>query len=124
MKEKILNILFIVFGLFMANSGINKFTNHMSIGEPSAAMQELFGHLMAFGWLMPLVGIVELIGGVLIVIPKTRLIGAITLLPIMTGILLTHIVNDPSSMPMAIVFFVLNAAILVMGRNKLCELKS
>jgi len=122
MKEKILNVVLILYGLFMANSGINKFTNHMPMGDPSEAMSALFTHLMGIAWLMPLVGIVEVIGGLLIVLPKYRLIGGITLFPVLIGILLTHSINDPSGFPMALLFFALNLIILIIGRKKLCEL--
>lgn len=92
------------------------------MGQPSQELQEVFNLLVEIGWIMPLLGVVELLGGVLVVIPKYRLLGAIMLLPVLTGILLTHIVNDPSILPMAIGLFVVNLLILLLSRNKICEL--
>jgi hypothetical protein len=50
---------------------------------------------MEIGWLMPLVGAFEVVGGVLFMITKTRALGAIVILPIMVGIMLTHILDAP-----------------------------
>jgi len=46
---------------------------------------------MAFveiGWLLPLVGTMEIIGGLLLIFTRTRAFGAIVILPVLTGILL------------------------------------
>ncbi len=70
------------------------------------------------GWLMPLVGMVEIIAGLLFIIPKTRALGAIIILPIMVGIVLTHIVNIPDGMPMAIVLMFINLWVLFENKEK------
>lgn len=73
---------------------------------------------MTIGWIMPLVGFVEIIGGLLFAIPKTRALGAIVIFPIMIGILLTHIFNAPSGMPMAIVLLMINVWVIFENREK------
>jgi uncharacterized membrane protein YphA (DoxX/SURF4 family) len=47
---------------------------------------KLFAAFGEISWLMPLVGIVEVIGGLLFIFPKTRALGAIVILPVMVGI--------------------------------------
>jgi uncharacterized membrane protein len=64
---------------------------------------------MEIVWLMPLVGTAEVLGGVLIIIPKTRALGALIIFPIMIGILLTNIIQDSKGLPFALVL----AAILI-----------
>ena len=83
MKDKILMALCGLVGLAMVVFGLNKFLNFMPMPEdmPQAA-KDAFGHLMGLGWLLPLIALVEIIGGALFAIPKTRALGALILLPI------------------------------------------
>ena len=76
---------------------------------------------MAFaeiGWLMPLVGAFEVIGGLLLIIPKTRALGAIVLVPILTGILLANISMAPSGLPIVFVLIVVLAWVIIENRAK------
>jgi len=106
MKNKILLVVSILFGLMFINSGLNKFFNYMPVPEdlPEELMR-IMGAYMEIGWLLPLVGVVEIVGGLLFMTNKYRALGAIIILPVMTGILLTHIINAPSGLPIALVLF-------------------
>ena len=66
-----------------------------------------FGALKEIVWLLPLIGIAEIIGGLLIIIPKTRALGAVIFFPVAVGILLTHIFVDPSGLIIALVVWAL-----------------
>ncbi|CAM1362892.1 DoxX family protein [Tenacibaculum litoreum] len=109
MKQKFLLALSLLFGLMFINSGLNKFFNYMPMPEdlPEKMMSAMTA-MMEIGWLMPLVGIVEIIGGILFIIPKTRALGAVVIFPIMIGIMLTHIFQAPSGLPIALVLFAIN----------------
>lgn len=109
MKQKVLFVLSLLFGLMFINSGLNKFLNYMPIPEdlPEKMMSTMTA-MTEIGWLMPLVGIAEILGGVLFIIPKTRPLGAVVIFPIMIGIMLTHIFQAPSGLPIAIVLFAIN----------------
>lgn len=110
MKSKILFAISLLFGLMFINSGLNKFLNYMPMPEKMPEkMVKAFGAFMEIGWLLPLVGLAEIIGGILIIIPRTRALGAIIIFPIMVGILLTHIFQDQTGLPIAITL----AAILI-----------
>ena len=119
MKNKILFVVCLLFGLMMINAGLNKFLNYMPIPEnmPQETL-DLMNNIMSLGWLFPLVGIVEIIAGILIIIPKTRALAAIIIFPIVVGILLTHIVNVPDGLPIAIVLFAINLWVIVENRHK------
>lgn len=119
MKNKILLILCILFGLLMVNAGLNKIFQYMPMPEdmPAEAIQ-LFEAFMSIKWLMPLIAVVEIIGGVLIAIPKTRAFAAIMMLPITVGILLTHLVNMPDGLIMAIILFAVNLWVLWENKSK------
>ena len=73
MKQKILFVLSLLFGLMFINSGLNKFLNYMPIPEdlPEKMMSAMTA-MLEIGWLMPLVGIVEIIAGILFIIPNSN----------------------------------------------------
>jgi len=73
---------------------------------------------MEIGWLMPLLAIVEIVAGVLVITNKYRALGAIMLFPITIGVLLTHIVNAPSGLPVGIILLVINSWIIIENREK------
>ena len=67
---------------------------------------------------MPLTGIAEIVGGILFIIPKYRALGAIIVLPVTVGILLTNIVNAPSGLPIAAILFLINLWVIIENRKK------
>src|SRR5690554_7297165 len=82
MKQKILTVLSVLFGLLLLNGGLNKFFNYMPVPEDMAEeMVKDFGAIMEISWLMPLIAIAEIIGGLLIIFPKTRALGAVVIFP-------------------------------------------
>jgi len=125
MKKIILFIICLLFGLMFINAGLNKFFNYMPMPEdiPESTMK-LFNAFMEIKWLMPLVGAIEVIGGVLFILPRTRALGAIVILPVMVGILLNSIVNDPSSLIMTSVLMLINIWVIVENREKYALLVS
>ncbi len=125
MKSKVLLIVSILFGLMFINSGLNKFFNYMPMPEDmSPEMIELMDAFTTISWLMPLVAVVEIIGGVLVIFKTTRTLAAVMLFPILVGILLLHLINEPEGLILSIVFFALNLWFLYEGREKLKPLLS
>ncbi len=119
MKNKILFVLCLLFGLMFINSGLNKFLNYIPMPKDMPAEMVKFNEaFMTIGWLMPLIGFVEIVGGILFVIPKTRALGAIIIFPIMVGILFTHIFNAPQGLPIAIVLLAINAWVIIENKAK------
>lgn len=72
----------------------------------------------AVGWLLPLVGLAEIVGGILQAIPKTRALGAIILFPILIGIVLLLAVQDPANVVISLVFFGINIWAILDNKNK------
>jgi uncharacterized membrane protein YphA (DoxX/SURF4 family) len=119
MKNKILFVLCLLFGLMFINAGLNKFLNYMPMPKDlPESMMKVMGAFMQIGWLMPLVGIAEIIGGILMIIPKTRALGAIVCLPVMIGILLTNIYQAPSGLPLVLVMLAILVWVLIENREK------
>lgn len=104
MKTKILFVLCLLFGLMFINAGLNKFFFYMPMPEnPPAEGMKDFAAMMEISWLLPLVAVAEIIGGLLVIIPRTRALGALIIFPIMVGILLTHLFVDTSNVAVALV---------------------
>lgn len=119
MKRKILFILCLLTGLMFVNAGLNKFFNYMPVPKdlPEKSVKMSMA-MMEIKWLTPLVGIAEVVGGVLFNIPRFRALGAIILLPVMIGIVLTHITVAPSGLPMALAMFGIIVWSIIENRNK------
>ncbi|MDF3026533.1 MAG: DoxX family protein [Fluviicola sp.] len=123
MKNKILFVFSLLFGLLFINSGLNKIFQYMPM--PKDMPEDMMKVVEAFGaivWLMPLIAVVEIIGGILVIIPKYRALGALMILPIMVGILLTHIYNAPSGLPIALILAAVLAWIMIENRHKYAAL--
>jgi uncharacterized membrane protein YphA (DoxX/SURF4 family) len=119
MKNKILNILSIVYGLLFINGGLAKLLKYMptptdlpeAVVKDNAAMAEIV-------WLMPLISCAEILGGLLIIIPKTRALGALIVFPVMVGVLLHHIFVDPKNIVMALIIWIVLIAIIINNKEK------
>ena len=119
MKKKILFGVCLLFGLIFINSGLNKFFNYMPMPKDiPEKMMKIMGAIMEIGWLFPLIAVAEICGGVLFITNKFRALGAIILFPVLVGILLTHILNAPSGLPMAIVLWVIELWVIIENREK------
>lgn len=103
MKTKILNMLAALLALILINSGLNKFFNYMPVPEdlPSAIIKDNEA-LREIAWLIPLIGIAEILGGLLLLFPRTRALGVLVVFPVMVGILLTHIFVAPEGLFLAV----------------------
>ncbi len=119
MKNKILFILCLFSGLMFINSGVNKFLNYLPVSDnlPEKVVK-MNTAIMEIKWLMPLVAVVEIIGGILFIIPRFRALGAIVLFPVMIGILLTHLTVVPSGLPIAMILFAIILWVLIENRKK------
>ncbi|MGO4707720.1 MauE/DoxX family redox-associated membrane protein [Chryseobacterium sp. 2TAF14] len=113
-------IISLLFGLMFINAGLNKFLNYMPMEKTTPEQMELFGAFEKIFWLMPLVGAVEIIGGLLFIFPKTRALGAIVILPVMVGIVIHVFSIDKSPMGMSIagVLFLINLWMLIDNKEK------
>ena len=119
MKKKILLVVSILFGLMFINSGLNKFFHYMPMPhDVPEKMMKAMQAMMEIGWLFPLIAIAEITGGILFMTNKYRALGAIIILPVLTGILLTHIFIEPSGLPLALVLLAIEIWVIIENRNK------
>ena len=84
----------ILLGLLMMIFGLNKFLGFIQVEPPADQTAQVFLGTMFTSYLFWLVGIIEVVAGILFIIPKLRLIGWIVLLPVMINIVAFHIAHD------------------------------
>ncbi|MNL31567.1 hypothetical protein D3C87_1533620 [compost metagenome] len=119
MKQKILFVLCLLFGLMFINAGLNKFFNYMPAPKDMPAeLMKVMGASMQIAWLMPLVGIAEIVGGALFIPSKTRALGAVILFPVMVGIVLTNIMYAPSGLAMVLPMLAIHLWVIIENREK------
>jgi putative oxidoreductase len=119
MKQKVIFWLSLLTGLMLINAGMNKFLNYIPVPEDLPEnMKRINDAFMEIGWLLPLIGAAEILGGILFIIPKTRALGALIIFPVMVGILLTHIIIMPSGLVMAAVLMAINLWAIYENREK------
>lgn len=122
MKNKILLVLSILTGLMYLNAGLNKLFNYMPMPELTPEQLLLFGAFGTIKWLMPLVAVAEIVGGALMAIPKTRLLGALVTFPVLVGIIVHHAVHDPGTIVMPLVLLAITVWIFIDNKSKLLQL--
>lgn len=118
MKEKILTVLCALFGIGMIVFGANKLVPFLPMPELTEEQKTIFGAFGTLKWLMPLVGVAEIAGGLLIAIPKTRALGALVILPVMVGILAHNLTFDVKSIAIPAVFAFINLWAIIDSKHK------
>ncbi|MDF2380643.1 DoxX family membrane protein [Nostoc ellipsosporum NOK] len=123
MQKKILFVLCLLTGLMFVNAGLDKFFHYMPMPKDMPEKMMTAGMAMAqIEWLMPLVGAVELVGGLLLIFPKTRALGVIVILPVLAGILLTNIYYAPSGLPIVLAIVAVITWAIIDNRHKFLQL--
>lgn len=74
--------------------GANKFLLFFMAPPPADIHAQAFMGGMFGSYLAPFVGLVEIAGAVLLLIPRTRFIGLLLLIPVMLNIVLYHLAHD------------------------------
>ncbi len=118
MKQKILTVLCALFGLGMIVFGANKLFPFLPMPEFTEEQKTVFGAYITLKWLMPLVAVAEIVGGLLIAIPKTRALGAIIVLPVVVGILLHNFTFDRAGIAIPAVFALINFWAIADSKNR------
>lgn len=90
----------------------------MPAPAPTEEQMKIFGAMMALKWLLPLVAIIEIVGGVLMIIPRTRALAALVLAPVLAGILVHHLTFDIAGIGLGLVLLVINIWVITENKEK------
>lgn len=99
-----------VLGIFLLVMGANKFFGFMPPMELSESAGQFIGALAATGYMLPMVGVVEIATGALLLSAATAPLAVILLAPLSVNILLFHAFLDPASGLFAGFVFLANLA--------------
>lgn len=81
-------------------------------------MMKAMTAFMTIGWLMALIAVAEIGGGLLFISNKFRVLGAIVIFLVLVGILLTHIIIAPSGLPLALALLGIELWVIIENREK------
>ncbi|PRX56544.1 DoxX family membrane protein [Flagellimonas meridianipacifica] len=94
MKTTLNNALFGFLGLLMVIFGLNKFLGFIPVEPPADETAQKFLGTMFTSYLFVVVAMGEIVGGILIAIKRTRLLGWLLLAPIVFNIVAFHVAHD------------------------------
>nr|WP_297919568.1 hypothetical protein [uncultured Allomuricauda sp.] len=94
MKSVFQKVSFGVLALVMVVFGLNKFLGFIPVEPPMDPTAQRFLGSMFTTYLFKVVAMAEIIGGVLLMFPKVRLLGWLILSPVVFNIVSFHIAHD------------------------------
>lgn len=112
MNSKVSMVLRILLGLLLLVFGINKFANFMPAMEMPEAAGTFFGAMMATGFMIPLIAVVEIAVGAMLVLNKWTPFALVALFPITVGFILFHLALAPAGIGAAALVAILHVILL------------
>ncbi len=94
MKKKAIHGFYGLLAILMLVFGLNKFFNFIPVTPPVDPTAQQFLGTMFTSYLFVVVALAEIVGGILLLLPKTRFLGWLVLLPIIFNIIAFHIAHD------------------------------
>ncbi len=122
MKAKIDLVARILLGIMLLVSGLNKFIGFMPAPEFSAAAGKFFGALADTGYMIILIGFVEVVTGVLLLVNRYVALALVLLAPNTVNILLFHIFLDPANIVPGLILAVFQGYLVFVNKEKFKEL--
>ena len=114
----------IILGLIFTVFSINFFVPFLPMPEPTPEAGAFLGALMASGYMFYFIKIVELVGGIMLLIGICIPFALLLLAPIVVNIFLFHIFLDPAGFLMGLFIFLLELYLLYHYRSvfsKICS---
>ena len=94
MNDKISNISGMILGLLMVIFGLNKFLGFIPVEPPDDVTAQTFLGAMFTTYLFKVVAVAEILGGILLCIPRYAFVGMTLLAPVIFNIIAFHIAHD------------------------------
>jgi uncharacterized membrane protein YphA (DoxX/SURF4 family) len=98
----------IVLALILIVFGSNKFLHFMPMFKDNTRAVEFFNGMINSGYLFPLLGVIEMLVGILLITKKAVPFALIVLAPISVNIILFHVFLYPKGILPGLIVFVLN----------------
>ncbi|MBS3775971.1 MAG: DoxX family membrane protein [Bacteroidales bacterium] len=105
-------IIRIVLGVILLVFGLNHFFQFLPMPEPPEAAMKFLGALMESGFVWPLLGVIQLVSGILLIIGRYVLLALVLFAPVAVGILLYHLALDPAGGMVGYIVFILEVLLV------------
>jgi putative oxidoreductase len=112
MNSMFTKIVRIALGLALLIFGANKFLHFIPMEAPTGSAGEFMNSLGATGYIFPVVGILEVIIGVMLLLKKWVAFALILLAPISINIMLFHLFLDIPGSPIALLILIFNGILI------------
>jgi putative oxidoreductase len=112
MNSMFTKIVRIALGLALLIFGANKFLHFIPMEAPTGAAGEFMNSLGASGYIFPVVGVLEVIIGIMLLMKKWVAFALILLAPISINILLFHLFLDIPGLSIALLIVIFNAILI------------
>ena len=123
MKATIFKVLSILLGFFMVVIGLNKFLVYIEIPNPPGDGGKLMQVYITSGFLK-LVGVLELLGGLALLINKFVPLALTIITAIMFNATIFHGLHDPKGIGAAAVCLLLSVALVYANKERFSKLLS
>jgi putative oxidoreductase len=112
MNSQFTKIIRILLGLALIVFGANKFLHFIPMEPPTGNAGDFLSSLGASGYIFPVVGVLEVLIGLLLLLKKWVPFALVLLAPISINILLFHLFLDIPGIGAALLIAVLNAILI------------
>ncbi len=112
MNSKFTSIVRVVLGIVLVVFGSNKLIDFLPMELPTGAAGEFMSSLHATGYIFPVVGVLEVVIGILLLTRKWVPFALILLAPLSINILLFHLFMDLPGLGVALAVTLLNTILI------------
>lgn len=112
MNSMFTKIVRILLGIMLVIFGANKFLHFIPMEAPTGSAGEFMNSLGATGYIFPVVGVLEVLIGIMLLVKKWIAFALILLAPISINILLFHLFLDIPGIGGALLIAVLNGILI------------
>lgn len=113
------HILASILGILMIAFGLNKFFHYLEDFSLRPTAQMFWDGLVNSGYFFEWLGTMETLAGVLLLVRRTRVLGALVLFPIALNIIVFHLFLAPEAIVFGLAMFLLNGVVLWDNRRVL-----
>lgn len=107
----------IVLAIFLIVLGSNGFFNFLPYPEMSDSANAFMGAINSAKFIFPLIGLIEIVSGILLLAKKAMPFALIMVLPILVNAMIFHVSLNPEGMLFATICFVCNIFLLYHNRE-------
>lgn len=112
MNSKFTNLMRILLGIILLVFGLNKFLNFISAPALPENAEAFITSLATTGYVLQVVGVIEILIGLLLLINKWVAFALVVLVPISVNILLFHLFLDIPGISGALLVTILNGILM------------